>query len=184
MLRSSKTKPTTINKTKQCTRSVKRQRIVAGHHKQFSTKSKSTKHKATGVDYEFALPPSPHDNYEVVIGLETHAQIATQTKAFSTSPTTFKSPPNTNTALFDAATPGTLPRLNDKCVDAVLRTGLALGGKVNKKTYFHRKQYFYCDMPSGFQITQNYPLVVGGEISLDSLLPQGMSRSVGISHIQ
>lgn len=149
-----------------------------------TTKQKPVKHKASGVDYEFALPPTPHDNYNVVIGLETHAQIATKSKAFSGASTTFKSPPNTNTALFDAAIPGTLPNLNSACVDAALRTGLALGGKVNRETYFHRKQYFYCDMPTGYQITQNFPIITGGSVSLDSLLPAGMSRSVGISHIQ
>jgi aspartyl-tRNA(Asn)/glutamyl-tRNA(Gln) amidotransferase subunit B len=142
------------------------------------------KQKASGVDYEFALPPSPHPNYEVVIGLETHAQISSKSKMFSSASTQFKASPNENTSLFDAAVPGTLPRVNEDCVNKTILTGLALGGKVNQTSYFHRKQYFYCDMPTGYQITQNFPVITGGELSLDSLLPAGMKRSVGISHIQ
>lgn len=142
------------------------------------------KHKASGVDFEFALPPTPHPNYKVVIGLETHAQILSSTKMFSSASTAFKSAPNSNVALFDAAIPGSLPRVNQECVAQVIKTGLALGGKVNQTSFFHRKQYFYCDMPSGYQITQNVPIIKGGKISLDSLLPPNQSHSVGISHIQ
>lgn len=176
-----------INKTRHTNNNNKKSHI----YRSFSTtktskkmSNGSTKHKASGVDFEFALPPTPHPNYKVVIGLETHAQILSKTKMFSSASSAFKSNPNHNVSLFDAAIPGTLPRVNEHCVEQVIKTGLALGGKVNKTSFFHRKQYFYCDMPSGYQITQNNPVIKGGSLSLDSLLPPGQSHKVGISHIQ
>ena len=152
----------------------------------FSSKAKTTKDNVVyGVDYQFTGPASPHPNYAVWVGLETHAQIISDTKLFSSASTSFQAPPNSCTALFDAAIPGTLPRINTKCVEQAIRMGLAVGGKVNLKSHFDRKHYFYCDMPLGYQITQqDVPVVEGGSISLDSLLPDGHSRSVRIERIQ
>eukprot|EP00457_Paulinella_chromatophora_P004211 gb/GEZN01004221.1/.p1 GENE.gb/GEZN01004221.1/~~gb/GEZN01004221.1/.p1 ORF type:complete len:598 (+),score=126.25 gb/GEZN01004221.1/:25-1794(+) len=105
--------------------------------------------------------------FEVKIGLEVHAQITTQSKLFSGAATGFMSPPNAQVAFFDAALPGTLPVLNRSCVDQAIRTGLAVGGKVNLRSSFVRKHYFYCDLPHGYQITQtSEPIVSGGSITI------------------
>ncbi|XP_065339630.1 glutamyl-tRNA(Gln) amidotransferase subunit B, mitochondrial [Cloeon dipterum] len=89
-----------------------------------------------------------------VVGLEIHAQISTNSKLFSRSSTEFSSPVNENVALFDAATPGTLPVINKACVESALLTALALQCKINPASTFDRKHYFYADMPAGYQITQ------------------------------
>ncbi len=124
-------------------------------------------------------------NYEVWIGLETHAQITSQTKLFSAAGTNINAAPNSQTSLFDASIPGTLPRLNSKCVEQAIRTGLALGGTPQLVSHFDRKHYFYCDMPLGFQITQqHHPIILGGTMNLDSQLPKGETRDVRISRIQ
>ncbi|KAH6914684.1 glutamyl-tRNA amidotransferase [Coprinopsis sp. MPI-PUGE-AT-0042] len=108
--------------------------------------------------------------YEVVIGIETHAQIKSRHKLFSNSPTSESSDaPNTNVSSFDAALPGTLPRLNPNCVDLALRTALALKSDIHKRSSFDRKHYFYSDLPSGYQITQQYaPLATGGFLEISS----------------
>lgn len=103
--------------------------------------------------------------WETVVGLEVHAQIATGSKLFSAAQTAFGAPPNAQVALFDAAFPGTLPRVNRRCVDLALRTGLALDGRVNQVSFFDRKHYFYFDLPHGFQITQQRrPIIEGGRL--------------------
>jgi len=134
---------------------------------------------------------SPHPNYEVWVGLETHAQILSKTKLFSGASTSFLAPPNTRAAFFDAALPGTLPRINMKCVEQAIRTGLALGGLVANECRFDRKHYFYCDMPLGYQVTQQeYPLVKGGEVAISDLIATDSKdnsqqpRKVRIARIQ
>jgi len=110
--------------------------------------------------------------YELWIGIETHAQVLANTKLFSSASTSFHAAPNSCVALLDAAVPGALPRLNAHCVAAAARTGLALGGTVAETTLFDRKHYFYCDMPLGYQITQQLaPIVTGGALSVDAFLP-------------
>lgn len=110
---------------------------------------------------------SPHPNYEVWVGLETHAQITSNSKLFSGASTSFLAQPNSHTAFFDAALPGTLPRINEACVEQAVKTGLALGGKINLTSKFDRKHYFYCDMPLGYQITQHKkPVVEGGALNV------------------
>jgi aspartyl-tRNA(Asn)/glutamyl-tRNA(Gln) amidotransferase subunit B len=92
--------------------------------------------------------------YESVIGLEVHAQIASKSKLFSSSGTSYTSPPNSEVSFFDTALPGTLPVLNRRCVEAAIITGLALNCQIAKRSLFDRKHYFYADMPAGYQITQ------------------------------
>eukprot|EP00808_Paulinella_micropora_P001534 g80712.t1 len=110
---------------------------------------------------------APDTQFTVKIGLEVHTQITAQSKLFSGAATEFMSPPNAQVALFDAALPGSLPVLNKACVDQAVRTGLALGGRVNQRSSFVRKHYFYCDLPHGYQITQtDEPIVSGGAITI------------------
>ncbi|KAL6065323.1 Aspartyl/glutamyl-tRNA(Asn/Gln) amidotransferase subunit B [Balamuthia mandrillaris] len=105
--------------------------------------------------------------WEAVIGLEVHAQVASNTKLFSVASASFDAAPNTNVSFFDAAYPGTLPSLNQKCVEQAIRAGLAFNGSINPVSTFDRKHYFYCDLPSGYQITQQgAPIVKGGRIVL------------------
>ena len=111
--------------------------------------------------------PSPRvlSEYESVIGLEVHSQIASEAKLFSPSATNYTSPPNTQVSYFDCALPGTLPVLNRKCVEATILTGLALNCQISKRSVFDRKHYFYADMPAGYQITQQrHPLATNGFI--------------------
>ncbi|GJQ82714.1 hypothetical protein Trydic_g19724 [Trypoxylus dichotomus] len=97
---------------------------------------------------------SSASKWQSVIGLEVHAQISSASKLFSGSSTEFNSPVNTNVSLFDSAIPGTLPVLNKRCVEAGVRTALALNCRINPVSYFDRKHYFYADLPAGYQITQ------------------------------
>jgi hypothetical protein len=92
--------------------------------------------------------------WEVVIGIEVHAQITAVSKLFSGASTQFGASPNAHTSLIDCASPGTLPILNAHSVDQAIRTGLGLGGEVQRVSRFERKHYFYADMPQGYQITQ------------------------------
>ncbi len=120
--------------------------------------------------------------WEVVIGLEVHAQVIAAAKLFSTAPTVFGAEPNTQVALVDAAMPGMLPVINDKCVEQAVRTGLALNAEINLFSVFDRKNYFYPDLPQGYQISQYLQPIVGkGEIILD--LADGETRTVGITRI-
>ncbi|CAG8580123.1 17496_t:CDS:10, partial [Acaulospora morrowiae] len=108
--------------------------------------------------------------WEAIIGLEIHAQISSRTKLFSSSSTSFNEPVNTNISVIDAAFPGTIPRLNSKCVDLAVATSLVLSGDVQLISSFDRKQYFYPDLPAGYQITQHYaPLSIGGKLILTHL---------------
>ncbi|MGQ3194471.1 MAG: Asp-tRNA(Asn)/Glu-tRNA(Gln) amidotransferase subunit GatB [Hydrogenophaga sp.] len=104
--------------------------------------------------------------YEVVIGFETHAQLATQSKIFSRAPTAFGAEPNTQACAVDLALPGTLPVMNRAAVELAIRLGLALGSHIAEQSVFARKNYFYPDLPKGYQISQfEIPVVQGGEVS-------------------
>ena len=118
------------------------------------------------------------NNYEVVIGLEVHAQVLSDSKLFSSSPTKFGAEPNTQVSLVDAAFPGMLPVINEFCIKQAVKTGIGLNAKINKKSIFDRKNYFYADLPQGYQISQyKNPIVGEGEVILD--MPYG-TKKVGI----
>ncbi|MGI9143188.1 MAG: Asp-tRNA(Asn)/Glu-tRNA(Gln) amidotransferase subunit GatB, partial [Fluviibacter sp.] len=105
--------------------------------------------------------------WEVVIGIETHAQLATQSKIFSGASTAFGAEPNVQTSLIDLAMPGVLPVVNREAVGCAIRFGLAVGAKIDQHSIFARKNYFYPDLPKGYQISQfDNPVVVGGKIVL------------------
>jgi aspartyl-tRNA(Asn)/glutamyl-tRNA(Gln) amidotransferase subunit B len=121
-------------------------------------------------------------DWEIVIGLEVHAQISTNSKLFSGSATEFGAEPNTQVSFVDAAMPGMLPVLNKECVAQAVRTGLALKAKINLRSVFDRKNYFYADLPQGYQISQfSDPIVGEGTIILD--MKDGSSREVGVERI-
>ena len=112
------------------------------------------------------------NNYEVVIGLEVHAQVLSNSKLFSSSSTKFGAEPNTQVSLVDAAFPGMLPVINEFCIKQAVKTGIGLKAKVNKRSIFDRKNYFYADLPQGYQISQYKDPIVGeGSVILD--LPVG-----------
>jgi aspartyl-tRNA(Asn)/glutamyl-tRNA(Gln) amidotransferase subunit B len=107
--------------------------------------------------------------WEVVIGLETHAQLSTASKIFSGAATAFGAPPNSQASAVDIALPGVLPVLNKGAVERAIKFGLAVGGTINRRSVFARKNYFYPDLPKGYQISQyEIPVVQGGEISIVS----------------
>jgi aspartyl-tRNA(Asn)/glutamyl-tRNA(Gln) amidotransferase subunit B len=107
--------------------------------------------------------------WEVVIGLETHTQLSTVSKIFSGASTAFGAPPNSQASAVDIALPGVLPVLNKGAVERAIRFGLAVGGTINKRSVFARKNYFYPDLPKGYQISQyEIPVVLGGSIAIDS----------------
>jgi aspartyl-tRNA(Asn)/glutamyl-tRNA(Gln) amidotransferase subunit B len=120
--------------------------------------------------------------WEVVIGLEVHAQIAAQAKLFSGAPTRFGAEPNSQVSPVDAAFPGMLPVINRFCVEQAVRTGLGLDAEINLVSVFDRKNYFYADLPAGYQISQYTRPVVGkGRVILD--LPDGSVREVAITRL-
>ena len=120
--------------------------------------------------------------WEVVIGLEVHAQVIARAKLFSGASTAFGAPPNSQVSLVDAAMPGMLPVINEACVEQAVRTGLALGAEINLTSVFDRKNFFYPDLPPGYQISQfTQPIVGKGEIVLD--LADGEARTVGITRL-
>src|SRR5476651_1817966 len=107
--------------------------------------------------------------WEVVIGLETHAQLSTASKIFSGASTAFGASPNSQASAVDIALPGVLPVLNRGAVERAIRFGLAVNGKINRRSVFARKNYFYPDLPKGYQISQyELPVVLGGEIPITS----------------
>jgi len=119
--------------------------------------------------------------WEVVIGLEVHAQVSSNSKLFSGSSTTFGAEPNTQVSLVDSAFPGMLPVINEFCVQQAVRTGLGLNAKINSYSVFDRKNYFYADLPQGYQISQfKNPIVGEGVVTLD--LPSG-SKKIGIERL-
>ncbi len=121
-------------------------------------------------------------DWEIIIGLEIHAQMSTQSKLFSGAPIAFGAETNMNVSFIDAAMPGMLPVINEKAIELAVRTGLALGAQINLKSVFDRKNYFYADLPQGYQISQFLDPIVGkGEMLLD--MPDGSVKKVGITRI-
>jgi len=100
-------------------------------------------------------------DWELVIGMEVHAQVASKSKLFSGASTKFGNEPNSNVSMVDAAMPGMLPVINEFCVEQAVRTGLGLKAKINLYSAFDRKNYFYPDLPQGYQISQLYHPIVG-----------------------
>jgi aspartyl-tRNA(Asn)/glutamyl-tRNA(Gln) amidotransferase subunit B len=121
-------------------------------------------------------------DWEVVIGMEVHAQVNSRAKLFSGASTEFGGEANTHVSLVDAAMPGMLPVVNAECVRQAVRTGLGLKAKINLKSVFDRKNYFYPDLPQGYQISQyKSPIVGGGEVIVD--MPDGETVRVGIERL-
>ncbi|WP_033924095.1 Asp-tRNA(Asn)/Glu-tRNA(Gln) amidotransferase subunit GatB [Sphingomonas sp. 35-24ZXX] len=124
--------------------------------------------------------------WEVVIGLEVHAQVTSHAKLFSGASTTFGAEPNAQVSLVDAAMPGMLPVPNGECVRQAVRTGMALNAQINRYSRFDRKNYFYADLPQGYQISQLYHPIVGEggiEISLDEKNPDAQTKTIGIERL-
>src|ERR1700726_4254830 len=120
-------------------------------------------------------------DWEVIVGLEVHAQVTSRSKLFSAASTAFGGEPNTHVSLVDAAMPGMLPVINAECVAQAVRTGLGLNARINLRSVFDRKNYFYPDLPQGYQISQYKSPVVGeGEVEVD--MPDGTIR-VGIERL-
>jgi aspartyl-tRNA(Asn)/glutamyl-tRNA(Gln) amidotransferase subunit B len=125
-------------------------------------------------------------DWELVIGLEVHAQVATKAKLFSGASTLFGAEPNSNVAFVDAGMPGMLPVINDGCVEQAVRTGLGLNAQINLFSAFDRKNYFYPDLPQGYQISQLYHPIVGEGEVLVEMGPgpyEGTARNVRIERI-
>src|SRR5947208_3986165 len=129
-----------------------------------------------------ALIEGKTGKWEVVIGLETHAQIIAKSKLFSGAATAFGAEPNTQVSPIDAAFPGMLPVINRHCVEQAVKTGLGLDAEINRESVFARKNYFYPDLPAGYQISQyELPIVGRGKLTLD--MPDGATREVGITRL-
>ena len=121
-------------------------------------------------------------DWEVVIGMEVHAQVTSKSKLFSGASTEFGGAPNSHVSLVDAAMPGMLPVINEECVRQAIRTGLGLKAAINRKSVFDRKNYFYPDLPQGYQISQyKSPIVGEGEVIVD--LEGGETATVGIERL-
>jgi aspartyl-tRNA(Asn)/glutamyl-tRNA(Gln) amidotransferase subunit B len=120
-------------------------------------------------------------DWEIIVGLEVHAQVASKSKLFSGSSTAFGADPNSHVSLVDAAMPGMLPVINAECIAQAVRTGLGLKAQINKKSVFDRKNYFYPDLPQGYQISQyKQPIVGEGEVEIDA---DGETIKVGIERL-
>ncbi len=131
--------------------------------------------KAVPMQDNAAVAKSPNlikgntGDWEVVIGLEVHAQVNSRSKLFSGSSTAFGAAPNSHVSLVDAAMPGMLPVINAECVAQAVRTGLGLNAQINLKSVFDRKNYFYPDLPQGYQISQyKQPIVGEGRIEIST----------------
>ncbi|WP_246141688.1 Asp-tRNA(Asn)/Glu-tRNA(Gln) amidotransferase subunit GatB [Phaeodactylibacter luteus] len=123
----------------------------------------------------------PYDQYETVIGLEVHVQLNTQSKAFCGDSAAFGGAPNTHISPISLGHPGTLPRLNARQVEYAAKLGLALGSKINMANTFDRKNYFYADLPKGYQITQDRkPICIGGQLNI---LVDGAVKTIRLHHI-
>ena len=124
--------------------------------------------------------------WEVVVGLEVHAQITSKAKLFSGASTTFGAEPNSQVSLVDAAMPGMLPVPNRECIRQAVRTGMALGAQINPWSRFDRKNYFYADLPQGYQISQLYHPIVGEgsiDVVVDEKDPAGSVKTIGIERL-
>ncbi|MCY4303558.1 MAG: Asp-tRNA(Asn)/Glu-tRNA(Gln) amidotransferase subunit GatB [Aestuariivita sp.] len=139
------------------------------------------------LDYDFKMPEpkviiGSKSNWEIVIGMEVHAQVSSKAKLFSSASTAFGAEPNANVAFLDAAMPGMLPVINEFCVEQAVRTGLGLNAKINLNSAFDRKNYFYPDLPQGYQISQLFHPIVGeGEVIVE--MGEGVARKVRIERI-
>src|SRR6516162_7997070 len=121
-------------------------------------------------------------DWEVVIGMEIHAQVTSSAKLFSGASTAFGGEPNSHVSLVDAGMPGMLPVINEECVRQAVRTGLGLNARINLRSVFDRKNYFYPDLPQGYQISQyKQPIVGEGEVTLE--LDGGRTATVGIERL-
>ncbi len=128
------------------------------------------------------LIPGALGDWEVIVGLEIHAQVTSRAKLFSGASTAFGGPPNAHVSLVDAAMPGMLPVINEECVAQAVRTGLGLKAEINLRSVFDRKNYFYPDLPQGYQISQyKSPIVGEGEVTVD--LADGETIRVGIERL-
>jgi len=122
------------------------------------------------------------DGYELVIGLEVHAQVTSQAKLFSGAATAFGASPNSQVSFIDAGFPGMLPSINGECVAQAVRTGLGLNAQINLWSRFDRKNYFYADLPQGYQISQfAHPIVGKGVIEIT--LEDGTKKEIGITRL-
>src|SRR3984885_12674116 len=120
--------------------------------------------------------------WEVVVGLEVHAQVISKAKLFSGAATDFGAPPNSQVSFVDAAFPGMLPVINRECVAQAVRTGLGLNAHINTVSRFDRKNYFYADLPAGYQISQfEHPIVGTGEVEVE--LADGSTKAIGITRL-
>jgi aspartyl-tRNA(Asn)/glutamyl-tRNA(Gln) amidotransferase subunit B len=114
-------------------------------------------------------PPRSRVSWEIVVGIETHAQLLTRSKIFSGAATAFGAAPNTQASAVDIALPGVLPVLNRAAVEHAIRFGLAVNGTINRRSVFARKNYFYPDLPKGYQISQfEAPIVQGGRLRIEA----------------
>src|ERR1700681_3952071 len=121
-------------------------------------------------------------NWEVVVGREVHAQVISKSKLFSGAATECGAEPNTQVSFVDAAFPGMLPVINEFCIEQAVKTGLGLNAQINLRSVFDRKNYFYADLPAGYQISQYLRPVVGaGRVSLD--MADGTTRSIRITRL-
>jgi aspartyl-tRNA(Asn)/glutamyl-tRNA(Gln) amidotransferase subunit B len=121
-------------------------------------------------------------DWEIVIGMEVHAQVIAKSKLFSGASAKFGAEPNSQVSIVDAAMPGMLPTLNGYVVEQAVKTGLGLNAQVNNRSVFERKNYFYADLPQGYQISQQvYPIVGKGEVEID--LPDGTTKAIGITRL-
>ena len=117
--------------------------------------------------------------WEIVVGLEVHAQVKSNSKLFSSSSATFGSSPNSQVSLVDAAMPGMLPVINSYCIKQALKSGMGLKAKINQYSVFDRKNYFYADLPQGYQISQyKFPIVGKGVVTVD--LPDNNIKNIRI----
>src|ERR1700758_1860093 len=124
-------------------------------------------------------------DFEVVIGMEVHAQVISKSKLFSASSTEFGKDPNSNVSLVDAAMPGMLPVINEECVAQAVRTGLGLKAKINLRSVFDRKNYFYPDLPQGYQISQyKSPIVGEGSVTVDMSPTEQIEVGIERLHIE
>jgi aspartyl-tRNA(Asn)/glutamyl-tRNA(Gln) amidotransferase subunit B len=124
-------------------------------------------------------------DWEVVVGMEIHAQVTSNAKLFSGASTAFGSEPNANVSLVDAAMPGMLPVINEECVRQAVRTGLGLNAKINNRSVFDRKNYFYPDLPQGYQISQyKHPIVGEGEIVVDISPTEAITVGIERLHLE
>ncbi|MFZ9414103.1 MAG: Asp-tRNA(Asn)/Glu-tRNA(Gln) amidotransferase GatCAB subunit B, partial [Alphaproteobacteria bacterium] len=120
--------------------------------------------------------------WEIVIGLEVHAQVVSRAKLFSGASTAFGAEPNAQVSFVDAAFPGMLPVINRACVEQAVKTGLGLNATINEVSVFDRKNYFYPDLPAGYQISQ-YKQPIVGEGHLDIDLANGETKRVGVERL-